>query len=220
MKIKIINSGSNGNSTIVSDSTGNCIVLDCGLSYETIVANTNMSKLDFAIVTHTHGDHTKSLSHFKKFYIETYTWENVTDGKPIETSHWKIMPMELVHNVKCFGFLIYSKIDNKTIAYMTDTSMLRKVSDKTDLIIADTNYDEDIVQSKIENGEQFNRGCFNHMSVQKVSAYIQQLGFIPKNFCAFHLSNSSLIDVKKVEETLSPLVENLIIAKPNTEIIL
>lgn len=54
MKMRILNSGSDGNSTIISDSDENTIILDCGLPYETIMANVNMKKLDFAIVTHLH----------------------------------------------------------------------------------------------------------------------------------------------------------------------
>lgn len=163
-------------------------------------------------------DHSKSLLYFKKFYIDTYTWEDVEDGKPISTANWTIVPMQLHHNVKCFGFLIYSKLEHKTIAYMTDTTLLRLVSKNTECIIADTNYDEDVVNEKMEKNEPFNKGCLNHMSVQKVAQYIESLGFRPKNFVAFHLSNSQMIKVSKVEELLSPLVDNLIISKPNTEI--
>ena len=218
MKLRVIHSGSDGNSCILKDSQDNQIILDCGLSYETIVANANLSKVDFLLASHAHQDHIKSLDHFKKFYVQTYTYENVHDGVLIDTPHWKILPMKLVHNVECFGFLIFSKIDNKSVAYMTDTSVLRKVAPNTDLIIADTNYSEEIVEQYKAEGKQFNRGCFNHMSLERVGEYIKDLGFKPKHFVAFHLSNSGLCSVEKTIEKLSPLVENLYIAKPNTEI--
>lgn len=54
MNVKIINSGSNGNCTILEDTNGNQVLLDCGLSYETIISNINYSKLICVLVSHYH----------------------------------------------------------------------------------------------------------------------------------------------------------------------
>ena len=149
--------------------------------------------------------------------MDCYIPQEISDGKLIENSFWKIIPMKLVHNVKCYGFLIYSKIDKKKIAYITDTNYIPKLA-YVDCLIIDVNYDKEIVEKKIAEGMPFNIGYRNHLSTQDVAEYLNTLDFKVKNLVAFHISNSALNDIKKIEEILGPMVENLIIAKPNTRI--
>ena len=219
MLVRIINSGSDGNCTILKDSNDNELMLDCGLPYEIIASQCNLRKLNAVIATHAHQDHFLSFNKFEKFGFETFLPKNIQDGKIIDLPNWKIMPMKLVHNVECFGFLIFSKIENKKIVYCTDTTYLPKVGN-ADLFILDCNYDEEIVFDKMAKGEEVNIGYRNHCSTQKIVEYIHELGFKPKNLVAYHLSNSNLQSIQKIQETLLPLVENLYIAKPNTEIII
>lgn len=217
MLVRIINSGSEGNCTILKDSKENELMLDCGLPYETIASQCNLRKLNAVLGTHSHRDHLLSFDKFEKFGFETFSPKNIQDGKIIDLPNWKIMPMKLVHNVECFGFLIFNKIENKKIVYCTDTTYLPKVGN-ADLFILDCNYDEEIVFDKMAKGEEVNIGYRNHCSTQKIAEYIHELGFKPKNLVTFHISNSQLQSIQKIQETLSPLVENLYIAKPNTEI--
>lgn len=175
--------------------------------------------ISFAFPLTCHKDHIKSLPKFKKYCFECYTPDNIEDGKLIETNFWKILPMKLIHNVTCFGFIIYSKIENKKIVYMTDTTYIPKINwQNIDCWIQDTNFSKEIVDEFLEQGKQVNIGYMNHCSVEKVAEYIKMNNFRPKNFVAFHLSNSQLITIDKIKEKLEPLVENLIISSPNTEI--
>lgn len=141
----------------------------------------------------------------------------MSDGKMIEDSFWKIIPIKLVHNVECYGFLIYSKIEKKKLAYITDTNYIPKLGN-VDCLIIDVNYDKEIVEKKIADGMPFNIGYRNHLSTQDVAEYLKLLDFRIKNLVAFHISNSSLNDIKKIETILGSLVDNLIISRPNTEI--
>ena len=57
MVINVIGTGSKGNATVVSDSQGNSILLDCGLLFEQITSNPNFpkfSKLDLVFISHCH----------------------------------------------------------------------------------------------------------------------------------------------------------------------
>lgn len=54
MLVRIINSGSDGNCTILKDSKENELMLDCGLSYEIIASQCNLRKLDAVIASHIH----------------------------------------------------------------------------------------------------------------------------------------------------------------------
>lgn len=161
------------------------------------------------------GDHSKSFDKFEKFGFETFSPKNIQDGKIIDLPNWKIMPMKLIHNVECFGFLIFSKIENKKIVYCTDTTYIPQISGDVDLYIIDCNYDEEIVFDKLSRNEQINLGYRNHCSTQKIYNYFKEKNKI-KKLCPFHISNSSLQDINKIKEILSPITEELIIAEPNT----
>lgn len=216
MQLLIINSGSDGNCCILTDSNGDQILLDCGLPYNQIMRYARFPKINCVLVSHMHNDHSKSLEKFKNFYVEVITPSKMEDGKIITINNWKILPMKLSHNVECFGFLIYNIIEKKKVAYITDTNYIPKLG-AVDILICDCNYDEDIVNEKIELGEKIRTKYYNHCSIQYVKEYLLAMENKPKTFVAYHLSNSNLINICKLEELLRPIVDNLIIAKPNTK---
>lgn len=217
MRIFIINSGSNGNCSVLADSNGNQILLDCGLPYDKIMQYIDFDKLNFVLLTHIHQDHSKSLKTFQKFCVDCYIPQTIFDGKLIDTSFWKIMPIKLVHNVECYGFLIYSKVDRKKIAYITDTNYIPKLAE-IDCLIIDTNYDQEIVDKKLADGMPINLGYRNHLSTQNVKQYLEELPFKVRYLVAFHISNSNLNNIDKIKQELGPFVENLIISAPNTKV--
>lgn len=54
MLVKILNSGSDGNCCVVKDCNQNQLLLDCGLGYEKIISNINLSKLNAVCLSHLH----------------------------------------------------------------------------------------------------------------------------------------------------------------------
>ena len=219
MIAKIINSGSDGNCCIIKDNEENTIILDCGIIYNRIASEINLSKLDFICISHFHSDHAKGLEKFKKFGFAIYSPKNIKSNTLIDNIHWKIIPMEVIHNVKCFGFLIHNKIENKNLVYLTDTTFIPNINlSNVNLLIIETNYDEDIVKKCEEEHIKVNEGYKNHLSLQKVNDYLTSKNICIPNLVAYHLSNSGLIDVKKVEQILSKFSENVYLSKPNTTI--
>lgn len=215
MKIKIINSGSDGNCTILEDTNGCILVLDCGVDYSKIIKECKVNDISCVLCTHHHIDHIKSLKDFQKFYIPTFTWEDAERGEQIGTPQWKIIPIPLVHNAKCFGFLVYSKNEHKKIAYITDTTVIPKLGD-IDCLIIDTNYDEEIIEKKLAEGKPVNLGYKNHLSNQQVKEWLIERDKKVPIMVAFHISNSAGNDVDKIKEVFEPLVEKLVISAPNT----
>jgi phosphoribosyl 1,2-cyclic phosphodiesterase len=215
MKLHIIHSGSDGNCSILADNKGNQLMLDCGIDYEKIVANINFSKLDAILTTHFHKDHSLSEKEFAKYRVTIFNQDNVKDGEKITLKNWIIMPMRLIHNVKCYGFLIYSRIEKKKIAYITDTCYIPKLAE-VDCLICDCNYDLDIVDIISKKGCEIQSGYKNHLSIQAVESYLKDLPYTLSCFVAFHLSNSGLINVEKLKKEISPLVKRLELSKPNT----
>ena len=216
MNINILHSGSDGNCVIVTDKEKNQLILDCGINYELILPHINLRGLNALLISHEHFDHSKSLKQFQRIGINTITWENVEDGKIINLEHWKILPMRLIHNVECFGFLIYNKLENKRIAYITDTTYIPKLA-KVDCLIIDTNYSHQKINEKLNNGENINKGYKNHLSVEDIAEYLKLLDYQIPYLVAYHISNSGLNDVEIIQNLLSSLVGELIISKPNTK---
>ena len=176
----------------------------------------NLRGLNALLISHEHLDHSKSFNQFQRIGINTITWENVEDGKIINLEHWKILPMRLIHNVECFGFLIYNKLENKRIAYITDTTYIPKLA-KVDCLIIDTNYSHQKINEKLNNGENINKGYKNHLSVEDIAEYLKLLDYQIPYLVAYHISNSGLNDVEIIQNLLSSLVGELIISKPNTK---
>ena len=219
MTIKILNSGSDGNCCVVVDKNGNNIILDCGIIYTRIASEVNLSKLDFVCISHFHSDHIKGLDKFEKFGFNIYSPKNVRSNERIDTANWIVVPMQVVHNIKCYGFLIHNKAENKNIVYLTDTTFIPNINlSKIDLLIIETNYDEDIVANCEKRHIQVNMGYKNHLSLQKVDKYLEEKNVLIPNIVAFHLSNSGLIDVKKVIKVLGKFSKNVYLSAPNTQI--
>ena len=164
-----------------------------------------------------HKDHSLSMKDFENFSIDIYSPENVSDGKLIDTTNWKILPIKLRHNVECFGFLIYNKIENKKIAYITDTTIIPRLS-KVDCLIIETNWSEDYLITVAEKYIIQNKGYLNHLSQEQVAEYLETTNLHPKILVLSHLSNSGLINIKTLKNEFENYAENVYIALPNTNI--
>lgn len=217
MNINIIKSGSSGNCIILTDSNKNQIMLDCGIKYELIMPFVDFNKINFICLTHEHKDHSLSKKQFENFSIDIYSPENVSDGKLIDTTNWKVLPIRLRHNVECFGFLIYNKIENKKIAYITDTTIIPKLN-KVDCLIIETNWSEDYLMTVAEKYIIQNKGYLNHLSQEQVTEYLETTNLQPKILVLSHLSNSGLINIKTLNKEFKKYAENVYIALPNTNI--
>ena len=54
MKVKVLGSGSSGNSYKLQDKEGNEILVDCGIKYADIAKEINFTKLDAVLISHDH----------------------------------------------------------------------------------------------------------------------------------------------------------------------
>lgn len=217
MKIKILGSGSKGNCVVVTDNTNNQILLDCGIPFMNILLEISILNVDLLLLSHEHKDHSLSYNNFKNLGIKRFSYEN--EKQVIETLNYKVMPIELRHNVKCYGYLIYSKQENKQIAYITDTTYIPKFK-SLDCLILDINYSNIVVDELSRKYEKINLGHKNHNSLENTQLYFSQNDIRIKNLIAYHLSNSGLQNENLIKKTLSCYVDKLYIAKKNLEIII
>ena len=164
MKIKIIASGSKGNSTLI-ESKNSRILIDVGVNYSRIKStlnsiNVDPSTLDGVIISHTHSDHIGGLSSLiKKINVPVFIKEElyseikkiipndnivIIDDNTVTIGDFDIELINASHDVPAFGFIIS---DNKNkILYLTDTGYInRKYYSKLenlDAYIIESNHDE------------------------------------------------------------------------------
>ena len=140
MKVINLSSGSDGNLTYFESASAR-ILVDDGLSCAETQRRLSLlgvdgGDIDAIVVTHEHSDHTKGINVFaKKFNIPVYAhvevWPGLEDkltripeeNRKVFTDAFAIKdliiePVELPHDVKCFGFSV--KEGEKKVSILTD----------------------------------------------------------------------------------------------------
>lgn len=171
MRVINLASGSDGNLTYI-ESNDQKILLDMGLSCaETVkrleLIGVNPNDISAIIVSHEHSDHIKGIDVFSsKFNKPVYAHESVWVGlddkvKKVSSQNRKtfegdfnlsdlvICPVEVPHDVKCYGFSFCEK--DKKLSVVTD---LGHVNDRilnsikgSQLVYLEANYDRNMLMN-------------------------------------------------------------------------
>lgn len=163
MKVKVLASGSKGNSTYIETNKLK-LLIDMGTTYQYLaneLNNINIStkELDYILITHTHSDHIKGLSNLVKktnikVLITKGIYEELLDKIPIDNleiiedktliEDLKINLIYNSHDVESVGYVLES--NNKSIVYITDTGYINKkyipLLSNRNLYILESNHDE------------------------------------------------------------------------------
>ena len=120
MRLITVGTGSQGNCYLLQRDNDRYIALDCGVAWKKVMVATKFRPMDidFALVTHSHSDHSRYVGDFEKSGIEVYRTENVEPKKLIKKGVASFVAFEVPHDVDCYGYLI--RVDGRTIVYMTD----------------------------------------------------------------------------------------------------
>ena len=167
MNYKIINSGSDGNCTIVN----NVIAVDCGVSYRKL--KNYVSDLKIVLLTHIHTDHfnkstIKKLANNRptlRFGCCVWLVNDLINcgvdkrnidvyeiGQKYDYSLFSIIPIKLYHDVPQCGYRVF--IDEKKLIYATDTKTLDGISAK--------DYDVYLVEGNYENNEELHQRAYTY----------------------------------------------------------
>lgn len=172
MNYKIINTGSDGNATILEE----IILIDCGVSFRRL--NKYYKQLKIVLLTHIHQDHFNKKT-ISKLAIERPTlrfaccrWlvedlikcgvnkkniDVLEFGKKYNYGLFILVPIKLYHDVPNCGYRIFMK--NKRVVYMTDTRTLEGITAKDyDLYLIEGNYSEEELAERIK--EKTSKGEF------------------------------------------------------------
>ena len=169
MKVKVLASGSKGNSTLVM-SNNTKILIDVGITVSKINClldelNIALNGLDGILISHIHSDHIKGLSSLiKKYKIPIYARPellyDLIKYVPVDSimvvndtntviKDIKVEFIETSHDVTSYGFIIS---DPKTsMVYITDTGYINKkyesITKNKDIYIIETNHDEEMLMN-------------------------------------------------------------------------
>lgn len=163
MLVKVLASGSKGNSTYI-ETEKKKILIDMGTTYQYLVnelatINVDPKELDLILITHTHNDHIKGLqSLVRKTNLDVYVTygmlEDLKSKVPQENvrllddvniiDDLKIEIIRTSHDVESVGYIITNK--DKSLVYITDTGYLNKkyipILTNRNLYIIESNHDE------------------------------------------------------------------------------
>lgn len=219
MKISILSTGSKGNCAIL-DNGKSKIMIDCGLPFREITTNRAFGRFadyEQLLITHNHQDHSKSLKEFSKYidYINTDNTANIV----YDLINWKIMPFEVQHDVKCYGYLVKDKLSNTNMLWATDFSNLPVINGaKIDIVCMECNYDEQTVTDKIINGVEIKSDYQSHNSLENLVQYLEKLPSKPRVLIMLHKSNEGNLNERLAVESVNNLVDKVQVAEKNTEL--
>lgn len=219
MDIKILASGSTGNAYIVSNDTGDTVLLDAGIPFPAIQAamRYRTSALDACLVTHRHGDHALAVPKLLARGIAVYGPADLKEICPgVEIipeagmkigSAFKAKAFRAHHDVECNGYLLDSINKHERLLYMTDTTYTEYTFAGLTHVMIECNHSVRTVMQNVRDGvidaALAERIIRSHMSIETV------LGFLKVNDTTrlrqvylLHLSDNN-----SDEETFKGLVQ-------------
>ena len=205
MKIKVVQSGSKGNATLIIDQ-GRVLLIDMGITLKALKEalaeeNMNLMNITAMLLTHEHTDHTAGIKYLPPLPIyctkETLDLANVeaiTPYNKFKIEHFEINPISTSHDVKNpVGFVIKTK--KEKLVYLTDSGKipgksLQKMKN-ADYYVIESNHDVDmLINSKrpwyLKKRILSEKG---HMSNEQSAAYmVKCIGDNTKQIILAHLS--------------------------------
>lgn len=170
MQIITLASSSSGNCHILRSQSGT-LILDAGVSLRTIKTRLNFLLTDVkgCLLTHIHNDHSKAVSDLLRFSVPCYMSkctaeslysdgqrfrqiECVTAYEQFNIGGFKIIPVELQHDVENYGYLIYDTAERIKAVYVTDTFYCSSVFKAVNVYIVECNYIRDTMMANYTSG--------------------------------------------------------------------
>ena len=206
-QVKVLGSGSSGNSLVIYDSRGKYIIVDVGLSYKEILKGLDydLTNCVSILCTHNHlADHTKSLDKFVKLGIPCYGNQDICDHhkgcyvlpKLLKLDGFKVQNFELVHNVPN-NALIIDTIDGIRILYCTDTQYIPKRVKGVNYAIVECNHDIDAIIDNLVEDKSSMSHPEHHQSIDECIRYLKSIYSIDlRAIVLWHLSDSNIDENK------------------------
>lgn len=213
MKLTVINSNSAGNAYILESSSGEALLIECGVRFDRIkkALNFNFKKVVGCLITHNHLDHCKCVKEIMTAGINVYaSYETHAAMKTNDSHRARFMHplgsgMIGQFNVKCFeikhdaegplGFLIRHE-ESGVILFITDSYYSEYKFTGLNNIIIEANYCQKILDKRVIDGANpkflRDRVITSHMSLAtcKLTLQANDLSQV-NNIVLIHLSDGN-----------------------------
>lgn len=208
MELKVVSSGSIGNCYILNGKNST-LLIECGVKYQEIVTalDYDLFKVKACVVSHAHGDHSKSIKQIMQNGIPVFASKGTFDTLKIsqeqrykEVEHLRtynvndfwISAFEVEHDSpQTMGFIITHN-ESGRVLFITDTYRLKwNFNMAFDHVIIEANFCEEIVSKKSD--DYINKRRYKaHMSFQTAMLTLEKLDLSKcKNIILIHLSDTS-----------------------------
>lgn len=170
MDIKVLGSGSSGNCYRVSDGQTD-ILLDAGLPLKEISRKLDfhLSQISGVLISHSHGDHAKAVRDLLERGMDVYgspeTFKEIGAESPntheieamptkcaVRIGTFNALAFDVHHDVRNYGYLIYSHATDETLVYITDTYYTDFTFPLVTHWMIECNYILDILERNVESG--------------------------------------------------------------------
>lgn len=206
MNFKVIATGSQANSYVLSDNTGNCIIIEAGCDRSKV--NSNLPENfnvngSICVISHSHGDHAHFADSLVPYFPVYKAWEYPT-GKIYESAIWKVNSFVVQHSIENHGFAILNKVEKKKVLFITDFFAIDDVIldslylTNFDFCAIECNYNNFLLHQ--EKDELRKNASLNHCSDDY---FLQVVGKIRRKdtvFCSIHASahflSQTMLNVK------------------------
>lgn len=222
--LKCLGSSSAGN-TFVLDTGSECLILDLGVDWKTVMSSIGyrLEKVVGAISTHVHLDHSRLIPKMLKYCVPVYSCSEVAnkyDGvvamQPktrYKIGNFIVQPLPVPHNVENYAFIVSHDSFGKLI-YAVDCVQFPYTIRNVNHWVIEANHDEEIILDNVCNDSFSQSASENHLNIN------QTIAVLMANFCdatrtivLAHLSdgNSNASDfLRRTQEALG--YENVFIA--------
>lgn len=223
-RIKVLNSGSQGNCYLLTDESGEVLILDCGVKASDIkkALNFDFSKVSGVLVTHEHKDHCLAADDLEMYGLDVwrpYIWDNGRDRIILGSYAIESFPVE--HDgTPCVGFLIRHTSDFMML-YITDYEFVKWNFSKLKVnsILLEANWMKEFVQ---KDTPYANHKILGHASLDVCKGFVEaNKSENLQSVVICHTSNA--IDVGQAISEIQEIVGNEVVvraAQKGTEICL
>lgn len=193
IEITTFGSSSKGNAYRVTDGV-TPILLECGIKYREIQKGFDfrLSEVAGCLLSHEHGDHSKSVKDVLKAGIDVYasygTWDALQlDGhhrahpvkakKPFTLGTWTVLPFDTEHDaVESLGFLLANQAGEKLL-FITDSYYCRYKFAGISHLMIECNFSLEILNQNIAEGRvpfaMKKRLMRSHFSLENVKDFLK-----------------------------------------------
>lgn len=213
MNLRIINSNSAGNGYVLEASNGEMLLIECGIRFDIIkkFIGFQLNKVAGAIVTHEHGDHSKSIKEVLSAGINVWTSKGTheacgtdshhraritANGHKFQVGSFKVLSFDIKHDCsEPLGFLINHE-ECGNVLFLTDSYYCEYTFRNLNNVIIEANYCQSILDYRLASGinPKFlrDRVIESHMSIDtcKKTLAANDLSKV-NNIVLIHLSDGN-----------------------------